>query len=80
MAKLIKNGKIYAGRSEDFEGAHALGYNRNSLGICLIGNFDKIVPSEKQFETLFSLLEEKIKQYNVSIKNVRGHNEFLNVY
>ncbi|MBU4162484.1 peptidoglycan recognition protein family protein [Patescibacteria group bacterium] len=74
-----KNGKLYTGRSEEFEGAHTLGYNGNSLGICLIGNFDKVIPSEKQFETLFSLLEEKIKKYNVTVENVRGHSEFPNV-
>lgn len=74
-----KNGKLYIGRSEEFEGAHALGYNKNSLGICLIGNFDKTAPNEKQLKTLFSFLEQKIKQYNIPIENVRGHNEFPNV-
>ena len=74
-----KNGKLYSGRSEKFEGAHALGYNGNSLSVCLIGNFDKKIPSEEQFETLFSLLEEKIRQYDIPIENVRGHSELPNV-
>ncbi|MAH03513.1 hypothetical protein CMI39_01860 [Candidatus Pacearchaeota archaeon] len=74
-----KDGKLYSGRPENFEGAHTLRYNRNSLGVCLIGNFDKVIPSEKQFETLFSLLEQKTKQYNIPIKNVRGYNEFPNI-
>jgi N-acetylmuramoyl-L-alanine amidase len=74
-----KNGKLYSGRSEELKGAHTLGYNNNSLGICLIGNYDNSFVSEKQFETLFSLLEQKIKQYNVPVNNVKGHNEFLGV-
>ena len=74
-----KNGKLYAGRSEEFEGAHTSGYNKNSLGICLIGNFDKVVPSKKQFETLFSFLKKKMEQHNVLVENVRGHNELPDV-
>ena len=74
-----EDGKLYTGRSEDFEGAHTIGYNQNSLGICLIGNFDKVVPSERQFETLFSLLKVKARQYNVPVENVRGHREFPGV-
>jgi len=74
-----KNGKLYFGRSENLEGAHASGHNKDSLGICLIGNFDKISPNEKQFETLFSFLEQKIKQHNIPLENIIGHNELQNV-
>mgnify|MGYP002069250397 FL=1 len=74
-----ENGKIYTGRNESFEGAHARGYNKNSLGICLIGDFDKIVPSEKQFEALFSLLERKMKEHHIPVKNILGHSELPNV-
>lgn len=74
-----KDGKLYTGRSEAFEGAHAIGHNDSSLGICLIGNFDKSPPSEKQLNTLHSLLEEKTKQYNIPIENTLGHNELPGV-
>lgn len=74
-----KNGKLYFGRPEEFEGAHTLKHNKTSLGICLIGNFDKVVPSEKQLETLLFFLEQKIKQYQVPIENIRGHSEFSDV-
>jgi len=36
-----KKGKIHVGRSEKFIGAHVFGHNKNSIGICLIGNFDE---------------------------------------
>lgn len=32
-----RDGKIVEGRPHDMPGAHASGYNRHSLGICLIG-------------------------------------------
>ena len=41
-----KKGKIYVGRSEKFIGAHVFGHNKNSLGICLIGNFDEEKPAK----------------------------------
>ncbi len=74
-----KDGKLYVGRGEEFEGAHTKGYNKNSLGICLIGNFDYKMPSNNQFRTLFNLLEQKIEQYSIPIKNVLGHNEIPNI-
>lgn len=71
-----KNGKIYTGRPEEFEDAHTLGYNKTSLGICLIGNFCKAAPSEEQIDSLLSLLGKKMIEYHVPVENVRGHNEF----
>lgn len=73
------DGKIYTGRSEKLEGAHALGYNKNSLGVCLIGNFDKNFPSKKQFASLFSILEEKMEEYNIPLENIRGHRELCGI-
>ena len=70
-----RDGKLYRARPEELEGAHARGYNHNSLSVCLIGNLDINLPTEKQFETLFSFLDEKILQYVLSSDNVRGHNE-----
>ncbi|NCN07882.1 N-acetylmuramoyl-L-alanine amidase [Candidatus Falkowbacteria bacterium] len=73
------NGKVYPGRLEQFQGAHALGYNDNSLGVCLIGDFDKIVPSNKQLHALFRLLLLKMSQYNIPVENVLGHRELFGV-
>lgn len=74
-----KDGKLYFGRPENMHGAHAQGYNYNSIGICLIGNFDKKFPSEKQMNTLVTLIREKIWQYNIPVKNVLGHNELPDI-
>jgi len=73
------NGKLYTGRPEECEGAHTRQYNKNSLGICLIGNFDKVAPSEQQLETLFLLIEQKRKQYDIPLNHVKGHSEFAGV-
>lgn len=76
---LTVDGRLYPGRSEEFEGAHAVGYNGNSISVCLIGNLDLSVPTEAQLSTLFSLLERKILQYKIPTENVLGHRELPNV-
>jgi N-acetylmuramoyl-L-alanine amidase len=72
-------GNVINGRSEEFWGAHVLNHNHNSIGICLIGNFDIDFPSEKQIETLLRLLSEKIEELNIFPENVLGHREFQDV-
>ena len=74
-----KKGKIYFGRSEKFIGAHVFGYNKNSIGLCLIGNFDEEKPTKKQIQTLIKFLKEKVRKFKIPIKNILGHREFLNV-
>jgi len=58
---------------KDYEiGAHALGYNRNSIGVVLIGvrTFTK-----KQKKTLLNLLGTLCAMYNIPRKNILGHYE-----
>ncbi|EKD66611.1 MAG: N-acetylmuramoyl-L-alanine amidase [uncultured bacterium (gcode 4)] len=70
-----KNGKVYHGRSEYFEWAHTIWHNKDSLWICLIGNFNKVIPSEEQLESLFKLLKDKIKKYQLTVNDILWHNE-----
>ena len=55
-----KDGKIYSCREEKWGGAHVLGFNKDSVGIALIGDFDDALPSKKQMESLRLLLVKKI--------------------
>lgn len=81
-AVIRRNGLVERGRLESVVGAHAYGYNRFSLGICLIGgrkskskdpesNFTR-----EQYMSLFLLVERWVRDYNISI--VVGHNEVSN--
>ena len=76
---LSRDGKLYSGRDENLMGAHVYGHNRNSLGVCLIGDLDKSLPTEKQMNTLVDYLEEKMDKYNIPVENIFGHREFPNV-
>jgi N-acetyl-anhydromuramyl-L-alanine amidase AmpD len=65
-----RKGKLVSGRPEYWQGAHASGHNKNSLGICLIGTDEFNVD---QFSILDNLLRKlKIKYPGVKII---GHNE-----
>jgi hypothetical protein len=73
-----KNGDLWAGRPEHRNGAHAVGYNEQSLGICLAGNFDATMPTEAQKLTLATLLKEKMTQYSIPPENIVPHRKFAN--
>lgn len=51
-----KTGKTTQGRAHTDEGAHTVGYNASSLGICLAGNFDVTLPTPEQEKALKTLL------------------------
>lgn len=71
-----KDGSVWTGRPEYSEGAHTVGYNLKSLGICLTGNFDATMPTEAQIASLKELLTAKVQQYNISIANIVPHRKF----
>lgn len=71
-----KHGIITQCRSDKEEGAHTIGKNRESLGICLAGNFDVTKPTEAQIETLKKIIEKKMKEYLIPIENVVPHRIF----
>jgi len=74
------NGNIEVGRELDGDsmldgneiGAHALGYNKNSIGICLIG---KESFSHRQMPSLLWLTAELIKKHSLKVDDVIGHYE-----
>jgi N-acetyl-anhydromuramyl-L-alanine amidase AmpD len=69
------DGLIEKGRDEKEVGAHAIGYNDKSIGICLVGNFDEDRPTEKQMQSLIRLCKDIMRRYNIPAKNVLGHRE-----
>lgn len=73
-----KDGKLKRGRDESKVGAHTIGYNEQSIGICLAGNFDATMPTEAQKLTLAGLLKEKMTQYSIPIQNIVPHRKFAN--
>lgn len=73
------DGTVETGRDENETGAHCVGYNKSSIGICYIGGLDrnlnpKDTRTDKQKEALWNLVIKLLAKYPNA--NVYGHNEF----
>ena len=77
------DGTIEEGRPLEMTGAHTIGHNSNSIGICYIGGIDgKNAPKDTrtipQKESLFALVRQLMLTYKLTLKDVHCHNEFAN--
>ena len=68
-----KDGSVYRGREEKLEGAHTIGRNYDSIGICIEGNFENEELSETQERSLVMLIADMIIKYNIS--DIIGHKD-----
>lgn len=73
-----ENGEIIKGRGYHV-GAHAFSYNKESIGICLAGNFDIHTPSIEQLKSLRKLCIFLLDQYNLSTTHILGHRELNDI-
>lgn len=78
---ILLDGTVEPGRPESEVGAHTLGQNANSIGICYIGGLDanakpKDTRTDAQREALIKLVKELKAKYPGA--TVHGHNEFAN--
>ena len=48
--------------------------NEDGIGICLVGDFTKTSPSQKQMQSLVRLVRFLQKRYNISNYRIYGHN------
>ena len=72
-----KSGKIVKGRDEKSTGAHTVGYNEKSIGVCVIGNFDATLPTQAQIESLKIVLRDILKRYPIiTYDKIYPHRKF----
>ena len=71
-------GRVFEGRPLSWQGAHAgdSAKNRRNLGICLLGNFNKHVPTAQAREALRGLLEDLRKVHGIPRGKIYLHSEF----
>ena len=58
-----KDGSVWRGRPEDTIGAHTIGYNYSSIGICFEGNFERETMSAEQLAAGRELLADILSRY-----------------
>jgi hypothetical protein len=68
--------EILVGRMEGAVGAHTIGRNLDSIGICCVGNYDEDPPDQTMIEMLSKLCISICQRYRISIENVRGHSYY----
>jgi len=68
-------GAIEVGRPQNEVGAHVLGLNDRSLGICLSGHGDISAPPPEQWASLLTLTQQMMSNYNIPVEKVIGHRE-----
>jgi len=73
-----KAGDVDMGRPEDMHGAHCVGQNTKSIGICLAGNFDATLPTPAQEDALKELLGEIMERWNIPYAEIYPHRKFAN--
>jgi len=68
--------EILCGRMLDRQGAHCRGHNRNSLGICFVGNFDYGPPPAAQLRLGAKLVASLMRVFDIPANRVKAHRDF----
>ncbi len=50
-------------------------WNKHSIGIALIGNFEENYPTDRQYESLAELITFLASRYSISDRNILGHKQ-----
>lgn len=74
-----KDGTVELGRPDWAIGAHAYGFNSESIGVHVCGNFDKVEPTEAQLNALPMLLADICDDYGLIASDsvVMGHRDLM---
>lgn len=68
-------GRVWEGRSIQYQGAHVHLKNENNLGVMVIGNFDKQEPTAAALATLDRFVADQMRIHRVGPANVYTHRE-----
>jgi N-acetylmuramoyl-L-alanine amidase len=68
-----RDGTVEAGRDEDVPGAHVVGYNAHSIGICLVGGRGDGGYTGDQWAHLYLLVNDLLTRYPAAA--VLGHRD-----
>ena len=77
---IYRDGTIHGGRPVSEEGAHCVGHNKNSIGVCYIGGLvaDGKTPKDTRTDAQKLSLRNLLSQLKKSYPNaaIRGHRDF----
>ena len=64
------------GRPWDMAGAHTLGQNSWSLGLCFVGNYDEVEPDEEMLLTGAKVVKLWRRLYDIPVSEIHKHSEY----
>jgi hypothetical protein len=70
---------VQKGRTIGTIGAHAIGFNDCSIGVCLVGNFDNVPPDEGRLFLLGSMCRDFQRMFGIARDHVVGHRETFTI-
>jgi len=68
------NGRFQHGRNIRMIGAHALGENKDSIGVCIVGDFNLYEPNGNQINECARLYHDLCRAYNKTL-TIEYHHE-----
>ena len=68
--------EVLLGRIPGTPGAHTKGHNHDSLGICVVGNFDAEPPAFEVWNETLRLVRWLLSMYDLTKLDVYGHRDF----
>jgi N-acetyl-anhydromuramyl-L-alanine amidase AmpD len=75
----MKDGEVIVGNrwSRQLHGGHLKSEKLNevSIGICLVGDFNKTKPTRKQIDSLEALLESLMRRCNLRAASIQTHKQ-----
>jgi hypothetical protein len=74
-----RTGKVFKGQPIETPCWHCTNYQANliSIGICFLGDFEKIKMPMKQFNAGVKLLKKLMEDYNIPLKNILRHKDIV---
>ena len=73
-----KSVEILVGRMMDEAGAHCVGMNDKSLGLCFMGNYDLVAPPREYWDAGIRLVSTLMRAFGIIAEKVDGHRKYAN--
>jgi N-acetylmuramoyl-L-alanine amidase len=68
--------EVIAGRPIDRAGAHTVGMNNSSIGVCFVGNFDEVPPPDAMILRAIRVLAPIVKLLEIPLTNIQPHSHY----
>jgi hypothetical protein len=69
----IYEGRAWVGEDDNTQGAHFCGFNRNTMGVCMLGDFTSITPTEAALKSLVRILGYRASVNNIDVRGTSFH-------